>query len=501
MVVLILYLVKATHTMFKTLELNRRRFVQMTGITLGVGGVTTQPTDATDTEAPPVDAGSVFDHLEEAAISAFARDLESGETLLDSGSRRPVPLASTAKVVTTAAAFDALGPDYRYETTVGILEDHNAPGQVESLGIIASGDPDLTADDLRDLAGTVATHVDRVRGPIVVDVSVFDDGEHGPAWTVGDTTAAYGAKSSALMVDRNQVTVTVTRDGDDCELEVDLEPDSGLFDVENTLECVDDDRFVTIGTSDHWTNTVEIAGRIEPDDEATAAVPVGTPNEHAAAVFARALENEGVEFNTRGEGRPEITLATEPLELADSLATHESRSLSAITDDLNDWSYNMVAENVARTVSYEEAGTGTWLNWEDQLATRLADAGAETAQLRDGSGLSRHNLASARDVVAMIEWGLDHEWGETFQETIPIAGEEGTVRNRLGDVEATIRAKSGSLRGVTCLAGVVEADDGTPVTSFAVLAANLTGERATGASPRVDELVTAIADASATDLA
>ena len=484
--------------MFETFRLGRRRFVQATGLTMIAGAATGGQVSATsesDSGEPPVDAGDVFDHLDRAAISVFARDLETGESIADSGSSRPVPPASTTKVLTTATAFDELGPDYRYETTVGVVGDRRNDRVVESLGIVARGDPDLTAADLESLAEAVAeTGVRRVTGRLVVDISAFDDGEHAPAWTLGDAVNSYGSKSSAFVVDHNEVEVTVSRQGDDCEFDVAVEPDSGLIDVDVDVECVDEDRFVTITTPDHWTNTVEVGGRMVPDDEATADVPVGTPNEHAAGVFVRALEEAGVSITPGGGGpEPAVEITDEPIELTEELATHESRPLSAITDGLNDWSYNMVAENIARTVAAERDGVGSWAAWEGILGSALEDAGAETAQIRDGSGLSRHDLASARDVVAMIEWGLEAEWSDTFRETIPIAGEEGTVRNRLTDVEPTVRAKSGSLRGVTCLAGVVE-DDEEPIASFAVLAANLTGERASGASPRVDELVAKIAD-------
>ncbi|ELY90639.1 D-alanyl-D-alanine carboxypeptidase/D-alanyl-D-alanine-endopeptidase [Natrialba hulunbeirensis JCM 10989] len=507
--------------MFSALTLDRRRFVQATGLTAVTGLVAGSQASAADEaeeeqtqesdqeqqagqsqqtqQGPPVDAGDVFDHLDQAAISVFARDIETGDVIADSGSERPVQPASTTKLLTTAAAFDELGPDYRYETTVGVVGDRRNQRVVESLGVVASGDPDLTASDLEALAAAVAdAGIERVTDRLVVDVSAFDDGEYPPGWTLGDAVNTYGSKSSAFVVNHNEAEVTVSRQGDDCEFEHTVEPDSGLVDVEIELECVDSDRFVTITTPNHWTNTAEVNGRMVPDDEATASVPVATPNEHAARVFARALADEGVEITPGGGGpEPEIEISDEPIEFTEEVTTHESVPLSDIAEGLNHWSYNMVAENIARTVAYEREGTGngSWSVWESYLDETLAAAGAETPQIRDGSGLSRHDLASARDAVSMIEWALDADWGEEFYGTMAVAGEDGTLRNRLGDVDATIRAKTGSLRGVTCLAGVIE-DDGEPATSFAVLAANLTGERANGASPRVDELVTAIAEES-----
>ena len=63
-------------------------------------------TPESDSGEPPVDAGDVFDHLDQASISVFARNFETDEVIADSGSSRPVPPASTTKVLTTATAFD-----------------------------------------------------------------------------------------------------------------------------------------------------------------------------------------------------------------------------------------------------------------------------------------------------------------------------------------------------------------------------------------------------------
>ncbi len=484
--------------MLENLRLDRRRFVQASGLAVLAGMATGSGQAVTDggETTTQVDPGDAFDQIDRAAISVFARDVETGDVISSHDPQMPVPPASTTKLLTTAAAFDELGPDYRFETTVGVVGERRNDGVVESLGVVARGDPDMTEDDLRELAAAVAdSGIRRVTDRLVVDVSAFDDGEYPPAWTLGDATSSYAPKSSAFVVNHNEVDVTASRDGDSCEFDVSLEPHWDGIDVDVDLECVDEDRFVTIGTSEHWRNTVEIGGRMIPDDVATASVPIGTPNEYAANVFANALEDEGVSVTPGGGAEPEIEISHESVDLAETVATHESRTLAEVAEGFNFWSYNMVGENIARTVAYEREGLGTWATWESYLDERLRNAGAETPRIRDGSGLSRHDLASAHDVVSMIEWGIDQEWGETFRESMAVAGEDGTVRNRLGDVDATIRAKSGSLTGVTCLAGVIE-DGGEPVATYAVLAANLTGERAVGASPRVDDLVAMIAEAA-----
>jgi serine-type D-Ala-D-Ala carboxypeptidase/endopeptidase (penicillin-binding protein 4) len=474
--------------MFSGLRLGRRRFVQATGL----AALSAPGTVGSVNAESGVDPGEVFDHLDRAAISVFAHDLRSGDVIAEHGTERPVAPASTTKLLTTAAAFDELGPEYEWETTVGAVGGSGGR-TIGTLGVVARGAPDLTPEDLTELAEAVAdAGVRRVTDRLVVDVSAFDSPLHGPAWTLADARFAYGAPSSAFALSRNVVDVTVSRPGEDCSFETNVEPEGDVA-VDLDVDCGDEDS-LTIDNRTHWDNTIPVTGTLSPGGEGENGVPVGEPDRHTAAAFVDTLSEAGVELTPRDGGEPRIEITREPIEI-EEFGSVSSQPLAEIADDLNAWSRNFVAENVARTVAYETTGTGSFANWEAHLNALFSEVGAETAQIRDGSGLSRQDLASARDVTRTIDWGVEQEWGDRYRETIPIAGEEGTVRNRLTDVDATIRAKSGTLSGVTCLAGVVEDDDGSPAASFAVLAANLTGERAQGASDRVDELVTLIAEA------
>ncbi|WP_019508869.1 D-alanyl-D-alanine carboxypeptidase/D-alanyl-D-alanine-endopeptidase [Pleurocapsa sp. PCC 7319] len=79
-------------------------------------------------------------------------------------------------------------------------------------------------------------------------------------------------------------------------------------------------------------------------------------------------------------------------------------------------------------------------------------------RLKDGSGLSRNNLATPRTLTSTLRAMFDARGNDVFLASLPIAGISGTLRNRLRHTtaEGTVRAKTGTLRGVKALSGYID---------------------------------------------
>lgn len=79
-------------------------------------------------------------------------------------------------------------------------------------------------------------------------------------------------------------------------------------------------------------------------------------------------------------------------------------------------------------------------------------------RLKDGSGLSRNNLATPRTLVSTLRAMFDARGNDVFLASLPVAGISGTLRNRLRHTtaEGTVRAKTGTLRGVKALSGYMD---------------------------------------------
>lgn len=111
-------------------------------------------------------------------------------------------------------------------------------------------------------------------------------------------------------------------------------------------------------------------------------------------------------------------------------------------------------------------------------------------QLEDGSGLSSRSRASARDLVGLLRSASRRSWGTTLSQALPVAGRDGTLRNRLRSVRGRCRAKTGSLGSrVSALAGTCRTRRGRTV-RFAVLIEHIPQDRGRAL---VDRVATTIA--------
>jgi D-alanyl-D-alanine carboxypeptidase/D-alanyl-D-alanine-endopeptidase (penicillin-binding protein 4) len=110
-----------------------------------------------------------------------------------------------------------------------------------------------------------------------------------------------------------------------------------------------------------------------------------------------------------------------------------------------------------RTIAREKAGVGTTdagIELEKQFL-RAAGIADGDAILVDGSGLSRQNLVTPRAVAQMLAYVSQQPWGESFRSTLPIAGEDGTLEDRMKGTPAAghLHAKTGSLEHVRGISG------------------------------------------------
>ncbi len=419
--------------------------------------------------------------IEQFTTSVYAKDLDTGETLLAADPDVPLLPASNTKLVTAARAFADLGPTYRFETTVHANGEFHGTQLVGDLVLTGRGAPDLSQADLLTLASEVAANgIETVAGELVIDASAFDAESLGPGWTWDDGQFEYGAKSTPLAVERNTVDITIAHA--DGSIRVDASPTSEIvrFDIDvETGQTADLDVY-----KKRASEVIRVEGQVPAEETTIEASPVDDPMMHAASLFRDALEAHDVTLDgwIRIEGEAVETFNP-------PCAVVESAPLSEITRDMCWHSDNFAAEQLARTIALERDGQGSWPAWERYAMAFLEERGADAVRLRDGSGLSRYNLLSATSIVSVLEWCLEQPWSEAYRRSLPRTGLEGTVSSRLEGVEPTVRAKTGTLTGARALSGYVENDDSEPVVGFSCLFSNLTGEYERSATDHIDDVV------------
>ena len=148
----------------------------------------------------------VEEKLAGADVSITVRDRISGEMVYDYNGQTTVKPASNMKLLTTAAALEVLGKDYRFNTslyTTGKLSNGVLKGDVYLKG---QGDPTLSIEDLQQFAEELkAQGIHKVDGRIVGDDKWFDDDLLTPGIWVGDESYYYAAPITALTTSPNTI--------------------------------------------------------------------------------------------------------------------------------------------------------------------------------------------------------------------------------------------------------------------------------------------------------
>jgi len=162
------------------------------------------------------------------------------------------------------------------------------------------------------------------------------------------------------------------------------------------------------------------------------------------------------------------------------LASHRSRPLRRIFTPMMKYSANLTCEQLYRAASYVHDGLGTEAASEKLARALLEDAGADLSGLRlaDASGLSKNNQLTADAITCLLR----HMWlrsahAGVFFDSLPIAGVDGTLKKRMVGTAAenNLRAKTGTMRGVSSLSGYVITRGGEPL-CFAILMNGFTGD-------------------------
>ncbi|MDE0084621.1 MAG: D-alanyl-D-alanine carboxypeptidase/D-alanyl-D-alanine-endopeptidase [Candidatus Poribacteria bacterium] len=179
----------------------------------------------------------------------------------------------------------------------------------------------------------------------------------------------------------------------------------------------------------------------------------------------------------------EVVSGTVPSE-ANRVAAHLSPPLADIIKLMNKPSNNWIAEFLFKTIGAEVKGEpGTWKKGRETVTEFLDEILGEPPAHRfvDGSGLSRYNLLNVELLTKLLVYMYSNfELAPEFMTSLPIAGVDGTLRNRMQGMyaEKTLRAKTGTLSGVSALAGYTTTAD-REVLAFGILVSHYVGSAAT----------------------
>lgn len=406
--------------------------------------------------------------LQGSTTDLVVRDAATGNLLFQQNADTRVVPASNAKLYTSSAAMDVLGPDFRFRTTVATTGNRVGTTLTGNLYLKGYGDPTITAAGYDALAASVAAAgITSVNGALIADDRYFDAERYAPFWSIDDTPFYYSAQTSALTIapdtiaDSGTVLINVAP-----ARTVGAAPKVRMIPANDYVHVVSSATTGAAGsprtvsaTRSPDSATITVTGNIPVGSATYASQPtVVEPTGLAASVFRAALAKHGVTVAqpTRNAASPASAAV---------IAQRASQPLSKVLVPFLKLSNNMVAEALTKAMgAATTGGQGTWTNGTAAIVAAAAENGVDTADLRlyDGSGLGRADLTTGRQTTNLLLALQSKPWFATWYAALPIAGEPdqlvgGTLRNRMVGTAAAgnLHGKTGSLTGVSSLSGYV----------------------------------------------
>lgn len=427
--------------------------------------------------------------LAPAQCAVVLRSVSTGATVFAHDAAKQMTPASNMKLVTAAAAYLGLGPEFRFETRL-VPDGEVKSGVLEGdLYIISNGDPTLREEFFEDPTEVFAGWAEQLKSQGVTRVAgrvaVPRQWVHwGAGWALDDLPWAYSARPSRLQLFANSVTYQWSSKA---LSEADPKPDADPPEVVDLLFNKGSEDDLSKEGKGARELPEEIAwlaleGFITPGDRWRAAIH--EPEEVYARVVARTLTENGIAVN--GAGATEW-IREGDLAKSDPLLIHHSPPLEEILRVMLKKSDNLIAETVIRALGEKSAGTYSFAAGAGAARGLLLPLGVDLARARyaDGSGLSRYNHISAdqicRILIAMVRGGTGT--AEEWSSLLPVAGRDGTLTDRFRGtaLAGNLTAKTGSMSSIRALSGYFRGASGEQYV-FSIL---VNGHLADG--PKVDE--------------
>ncbi len=406
-----------------------------------------------------------------ARVGVLVEDFQSGERVLEHRSERALVPASNQKLLVSAAALAHWGPTHRFETPVMIKGELDSEGILQgSLWVVGRGDPSHVSESLWKLAERVRMHgIVAIRGGLGIDAGYFDSIRFHPDWgpptahSDHPPTAGFAVNYSSFRVD----VIGGAEVGDPVRITV--APDTSYFRARADAVTIQRTRRLQLQIAplpDGSGERVSVTGAFPLGSQPlTYWRAVSMPARYAASVLRMQLEAQGVRVSGSTRFGDVPSDATE-------LLRFPGESVGEIVWKLNKYSNNFIAEQLTKKLGAEVYGPpGSWDKGRRALAAYLRSIGLADRQgvIADGSGLSRRNKVSPRTLVSVVRRAaLRFESGPEFLASLPLGGLDGTLKDRMENGTTSVRGKTGHLRRVSSLTGILPTSTGR-LLAFAIL--------------------------------
>ena len=407
-------------------------------------------------------------------------DAKTGEIITEHNPDLSLMPASTLKLVTTATALEVLGRRYTFKTKLEYSGNIDTTNKVLNGNVYIRGGADPTLGsvhyDKQKKYSFVNTWVNilksnkiqSVEGLIVADASKYGSEIAPPKWAWEDIGNYYGAGANGLTAFDNlyevyfkspqlpnKLTKIIRQEPKIPGLVVYNEVRSSNIRKDEAYIFGAPYRYLQIirGTIPKGRGEFKIKGAI-PD-----------PAYYFAWYFREQLKKNSIEVKKKATTIRLNELAGDTLiERRNHLHTLYSPPLYSIVNIVNKKSINLFAEHLLNEIGYKLKKDGSNSVGRKEIMTFWKYKGMDVdgLHIHDGSGLSRSNSITARQLVFLLKYMKNSKNFKVFYESLPVAGKSGTLRTvgRKTSAEGVVRAKSGSIGLVRAYAGYVTTKGG-----------------------------------------
>ena len=394
-------------------------------------------------------------------FAILAVDADSGKTLYQKNATKPMIPASNMKVITTAASLHYLGPNYVFQTKIGLLGD--------SLVIIGAGDPllgepKLAPQDSRSLDRIFSEIVLLLKDAgktsiedVVIDVSFFDNNRVHPSWPPSQLNQWYACEVSGLNFYNNCVHVHAERKNNRAALK--MEPENSYIHLVNQLKLISKGSSAAGAYRNSVPNKLLIKGKL--NQQAGFDVAIEEPQGLFASVLADQLTKSGISI--RGKIVQKYVKYDNSIRVLRVLET----PIHQVWARSNKNSLGLAAECLVKTISATNTEghiNGEWPHGLALIARYLDSLGIDSEQfvLDDGSGLSRKNRLSPNALVAVLKDIYASDNRDLFFNSLAVGGVDGTIYKyfRKAPYKGNILGKTGYISGIRSFSGICKTSRG-----------------------------------------
>lgn len=410
----------------------------------------------------------------QADMGLYVKSMKYNDTLYTKSTNQPLVPASILKIFTAEAALLYLGPDYHFTTQVftdatsvnnGILNGN--------LYIVLTGDPSLTYYDLVDLLINLRTQqIQAIAGNVYIDNTAYDQSFYGPGWEGKDKNYCYAAPISASIVNHNCLSFKMTPAKVPGRFaQVVTYPKYFYPTIKNSVVTKKSRSRCGLRLTSDLPGVITIDGCMAKGRYAWGMSYVVTDIPDYNRSLFKSLFNR---LSISVYGSVTFGSATGNLSL---VATHRSKPLRLLINDMLKKSDNVIAGALFKKMGQLFARQpGSWENGSlavTQILSRYTRMDTRGMRIMDGSGLSRDNMATAAQMMQVLDFAFHHyATNYEFISALPISGVDGTLKHRLGNITRKVRAKTGTMSGVVSLAGYVVNADKEPFAFVMIINGN-----------------------------